>query len=385
MPTKKRKILFISERRADYSRLKPIMARVKKSTKLELQLLITGAHLLKDFGETKKVIEADGFKVDATLPMFTPKDKDTGADMARAMGRALEGMPAIFEKLQPDVVFCGFDLGAHLAAAITAMHMNIHVAHIQGGEVSGTIDEVLRHACTKFAHLHFAATDQSVKRIIKLGENPKYVYNVGSPSLNTIRSINYPSKKTICKKYELDPEKQLAIFLQHPVTTEIDSVAEDIQKSITALSHVHKKHGVETLAVYSNNDAGGKRIVKALKRSGMTVVPHVVYEDFLRLMNVADVLVGNSSAGIHEAPSFGLPTVNIGSRQQLRERGKNIIDVPNQTSKIEKAIEHCLFDKNLINRVKSGDNPYDNGDTAAKIVKVLEAKTLPPIQKVITY
>jgi len=384
MPTK-RTILFITERRADYSRLKPIMKAVQKSKKLELRLVVTGMHLLKNFGETKRVIETDGFKIDATIPMFKPNAKDDGGSMVEAMGRVLQGLPKVLKKYKPDIVFCGFDLGAHLAAAIAATHMNIHVAHIQGGEVSGTIDEILRHACTKFSHLHFAATEESKKRVQKLGENPKYVYNVGSPSMDTIHAITYPSKKAICKKYGLDPKKKLAIFLQHPVTTEIDRVSNDIQKSIAALSAVQKKHDIEVLAVYSNNDAGGKRIVTELKKSGMTVVPHVVYEDFLRLMNVADVLIGNSSAGIHEAPSFGLPTVNIGSRQQHRERGVNAIDAPNQKSKIEHAITKCLVDKKFIKRVQSGVNPYDNGNTSNQIVKILETVKLPPIQKVITY
>ena len=168
---RKRRILFVTERRADYSRLKPIMKGVQKSKKLKLLLVLTGAHLLKNFGETKKIVEADGFKIDASFPMFTENAKDNGASMVKALGRALEQMADIFLKLKPDVVFCGFDLGAHLAAAITAMHLNIHVAHIQGGEVSGTIDEVLRHACTKFAHLHFVATEESKKRVIKFAKN----------------------------------------------------------------------------------------------------------------------------------------------------------------------------------------------------------------------
>lgn len=382
---RRRKILFVTERRADYSRLKPIMKGVQKSKKLKLQLVLTGAHLLKNFGETKKIVEADGFKIDASFPMFKENAKDDGSSMVKAMARALDQMAEVFPKLKPDIVFCGFDLGAHLAAAITAMHLNIHVAHIQGGEVSGTIDEVLRHACTKFAHLHFVATDESRKRVIRLGEDSRFVFLVGSPSLDTIKSINYPSKKEICDKYNLDPNKKLIIFLQHPVTTEVNEVARQIKNSIEALKTVKSKHGAEILAVYSNHDAGGKRIVSSLKKSGIKVFPHVVYEDFLRLLSVADALVGNSSTGIHEAPSFGLPTVNIGTRQQLRERGINVIDVPNKRRAIEKAIKKALTDDEFIEKVKKGKNPYEHGDTAKQVVKILETIKLPPIQKVITY
>lgn len=385
MSSKKRCILFITERRADYSRLKPIMAAVAKSKKLTLLLLVTGMHLLKDFGETKRVVEKDGFRINATLPMFTNRDRDDGASMTRGLGRALLGMPAIFTKLKPDIVFCGFDLGAHLAAAITAMHLNIHVAHIQGGEVSGTIDEVLRHACTKFSHIHFAATEQSRKRIIKLGENSRYVFNVGSPSLDTIHSLRYEHKALICRRYGLDPNKKIILFVQHPVTTEVKAVVSQITRSIKALKAVMVKHNTQVLAIYSNNDAGGKRIVRALKQSGIIVYPHIVYEDWLRFMKIADVLVGNSSAGIHEAPSFGLPTVNIGTRQQHRERGLNVLDTPHETSSIIKAIVKCLFDKKFIKKVKAGKNPYDNWPTAKKVVSTLETINLPPIQKVITY
>ena len=217
--SKKRKILFITERRADYSRLKPIMKAAQNSKKLEPFLLVTGIHLLKHFGETKKVIEKDGLKIDAVLPIFSENDKDDGAAMVKGMGRALMGMPDIFDKLKPDIIFSGFDIGANFAAAITGMHMNIHVCHIQGGEVSGTVDEVIRHGITKFAHIHFPATEKSARRIIRLGEDPKYVFNVGSPSLDTIKMTNYLPKKEIYKKYNLDPAKKLIIFIQHPVTT----------------------------------------------------------------------------------------------------------------------------------------------------------------------
>ncbi|MSU55758.1 MAG: UDP-N-acetylglucosamine 2-epimerase (hydrolyzing) [Candidatus Taylorbacteria bacterium] len=382
---KKRKILFITERRADYSRLKPILTLARRSPKLTVQLLVTGSHLLKGFGETKKVIEGDGFSIDATVPMFSEHDRDDGASMVKGMGRALIGMADVIERLRPDIVFCGFDLGAHLAAAIAAMHMNIHVAHIQGGEVSGTIDEILRHATTKFAHVHFVATPQSRERIIKLGEDPRYVFLVGSPSLDTMRSISYPSKAEIAKRYGFDPEQKVIVFSQHPVTTEIGNVTQHIRASVDAVRHIAKKHRAAVIAIYSNTDAGGRRIITYLKRSGFRVFPHIVYEDFLRLLNVADVLVGNSSTGIHEAPFFHLPTVNIGSRQQRRERGANVLDVTNTQGAIRKAIEKALCDEAFRKHVRAGTNPYDQGETAKKVVHILETVRLPDIQKVITY
>lgn len=382
---KKRKILFITERRADYSRLKPIMRLVRQSKKLELQLVVTGSHLLRGFGETKKVIERDGFSLDAVVPMLNERDRDDGTSMVKGMGRALIALADLLPKLRPDIVFCGFDLGAHLAAAIAAMHLNIHVAHIQGGEVSGTIDEVLRHATTKFAHLHFTATPASRKRIIKLGEDPKFVFLVGSPSLDTMRNIHYLKKSELARVYGFDPSKKLIIFSQHPVTTEVDTVLPQIRASALAVKRVARKHNADIIAIYANTDAGGRRIVEYLKRSDMNVFPHIVYEDFLRLLNVADVLVGNSSTGIHETPFFRLPTVNIGTRQQRRERGANVLDVPNTTREIEKAIETSLSDSAFIKRAQSGKNPYDQGATAKKVVRILETVRLPDIQKVLQY
>lgn len=382
---KKRKILFVTERRADYSRLKPIMRLVQKSDKLDLQLVVTGQHLLKSFGETKDVVKKDGFKVDAFIPVFHEGDGDDGATMARALGHYILKLTDTVLNLKPDLIFCGFDLDAHLAAAIVGMHLNIPSAHIQGGERSGTIDEVLRHATTKFAHIHFVATEESRKRVIKLGEDPKYVFLVGSPSLDTIKHIEYPAREKMFSAYGLDPHKKLIVFSQHPVTTEVKDVEKQIGASISAVRSVAQKNDAQVLAIYSNNDAGGKRIVNHLKESGFIVQPHIVYEDYLRLLKHANVLVGNSSTGIHEAPSFGLPTVNIGTRQQMRERGVNVIDVSNDRGTIERAITKCFTDRAFIAKVKRGKNPYDHGDTAKQIVHILETIQLPAVQKVITY
>ncbi len=382
---KKRKILFVTERRADYSRLKPIMRLVQKSRKLKLQLVITGLHLSREFGDTRRVIENDGFRVDASIPVYKKSDADDGKTMAHAFGSFVHVLTDAISRLKPDVVFCGFDLGAHLAAAIVGMHLNIPVAHIQGGERSGTIDEVLRHATTKFSHIHFVGTRESRARVIKLGEDPKYVFLVGSPSVDTIRSISYGTRTQIFRKYGMDPRRPLIVLAQHPVTTEVNAVLRQIRGSIGALTSMKRKYGAEVIAIYSNNDSGGKRIVAELKKSGFKVFPHIVFEDYLRLLKVSDALVGNSSAGIHEAPSFGLPVVNVGTRQQFRERGKNVIDVSYGRKEIERAVSKALFDKRFRAAAKRAKNPYDIGKAAPRIVKILETVPLPPIQKVISY
>ena len=382
---RKRKILFLSERRADYSRLKPIMELVKKSNKFELCLVVTGLHFLKEFGETWKVIKQDGFSIDASIPLYKKNIQDDGVAMAGAFGTLVLSLTRVVRREKPDIIFCGFDTGASLASAVVGMYLNMPVVHLHGGERSGTVDESLRHAISKLSHIHFVATKESRERVIKLGENPKYVFCVGSTSLDTIKTITYPSRKQIFKKYNIDHQKPLILFSLHPVTTEADQVTSQIRESIKALSVIQKKYGAQVIAIYPNNDSGGKSIIKELKRSHFVVVPNIVYEDYLRLMNVADVLVGNSSAGIHEAPSFGLPTVNIGSRQQFRERGVNVIDVSHNHRSIRRSITRCLLDKKFRAKVKHSRNPYDHGYASKKIIHILETLDLPQTQKTLTY
>jgi len=382
---KKRRIAFITERRADYSRLRPLLKEAYASTRIEPLLIVTGSHLLHSVGHTKKWIIADGFVIHALVRTIDEKDSDTGSMMAKAFGRAVIGMTDAFLRLKPDIIVAGFDLGAHLAAAIAGAHLNIHVAHLEGGGVSGSVDDTLRHALTKFSHLHFPATAESKDRIIRLGEDPRYVFETGSLSIDTVKSLMYVPKETICEKYGLNPEKKLIVFLEHPVTTEEEEASAHIKESLSAITMAARIHQAEVLAIYPNIDTGGKRIRASLKISGVKAVPHIPYDDFLRLLKVADVLVGNSSSGIQEAPSFGLPAVNIGTRQQFRERGNNLVDVHYKREEILDAIKKALCDVKFIAKVKAGHNPYGGGEAAKKIISILESIELPPIQKVIPY
>jgi|SRR3989338_4021452 len=379
---KKRRILFVTERRADYSRLNPLLQAAKASKRIEPLLVVAGAHLLEKLGKTKNIIRKDGFHIDEELPTLGERDPDTGEAMAKAFGRAVMGMANIITKLKPDVVCTGFDLGCNLAAAIVSMHMNIPVAHIEGGGQSGSIDEVFRHALTKFSHIHFPASAEAKKRIIRLGENPRYVFAVGSLSLDAIKKNSYMPRAKLFQRFKLNPAKKLILFLQHPVTTEVAGAKKQIQESIAALRGTTKRFDIQVFAILGNSDAGGRGMARALVRSGIRTEPNVAHEDFLSFMKVADVLVGNSSAGIQEAPSFGLPVVNIGTRQQFRERGVNVIDVPHERKEIVAAIKKSLFDEKFIAKAKRGKNPYEGGNTAKKIVKILETIELPPIQKV---
>ncbi len=185
----KRKILLVTERRADYTKLRPIIKEISKSTKLDYFLIVTGSHLLTEHGKTINEIKNDGFKITSTFSMFNKTQKDNGAEMTRSFGRAVTKLSDIIEKLKPDIILTGFDIGANFAAAIIGAHMNIIVGHIEGGELSGTIDESIRHAMSKFAHIHFTSNSDATNRLKKMGENSKYIFTVGNTSLDGIKTI----------------------------------------------------------------------------------------------------------------------------------------------------------------------------------------------------
>lgn len=384
---KKRKICVITERRADYSRLKPILTLMKKSDKLEISIIVSGTHLLKRMGHTVDLIGHDGFQVDAEVPMFTEFDEDNGASMSIALGRALIGITKALQKIKPDMVLVGFDLGAHLATAIASAHMNIPIAHIQGGEVTGTIDESLRHAITKFSHIHFASTKKSKERIIKMGEDKRFVFNVGCPVVDMILKTKLKNRNQLKKELKIDGSKPIILVIQHPVISEVEMVKTQILTTLAALKEVNKDNTFEIIMIYSNIDAGGRQIIEEKEKSGIKLFKNLPVETFLSLLKETAVLVGNSSCGIREAPSFKVPVVNIGTRQQGRERACNVIDVGYNKEEIIKAIEKAFYNKTFKKKLQKCKNPYGDGMAAKRIVKILETIELPKecIQKRMTY
>jgi len=202
----KKKILFVTERRADYSKLRPVIDQIKKSKKFDYYLVVTGSHLLRKQGYTINEIKKDGFKIYKKFNMFEEKEDDSASTMTIAFGKAIINLTKIIKQLKPDLVFSGFDIGANFAAAVVGAHMNIHVAHLEGGEITGTIDESIRHAISKFAHIHFTSNEQATKRLIKMGESSKNIFTVGNPSLDVIKSIKFISKKELEKEFNINLE-----------------------------------------------------------------------------------------------------------------------------------------------------------------------------------
>ena len=359
-----RKIFILVERRADYSRYKPILELLNKDPFFEVYLVVTGICLLDIHGRDINYIENDGFEISATIPMFSPDAEDTGAEMVRSMSRVMLGVVDELEKSKPDIVLSGFDIGANFAVTIAAAHMNIPVAHIQGGEVTGSIDESIRHAMSKFSHFHFPATEDAKNRLVRLGENPQDIFVVGCPSIDVLLSTPFLPKEQLELKFGLDFSKPFVIMIQHPVTTEAKSSLEQIRETIVAIKNV----GVQTIALLPNNDAGHSKIIDEVKASGIKWYPSLSTIEFINLYRNAWALVGNSSSGIHETPTFKIPAVNIGNRQMGRERAANVIDVQNNATDIEKGLRKALYDKDFREFVLSVNNPYGDGDSASKIV-----------------
>ena len=366
------KILTLVERRADYSRMRPILKELYKDSFFDVYLVVTGICLLDIHGRDIDYIKEDGFIINAEIPMFEEGEKNTNASMVRALAKVLSGITDEIEKFNPDLVLTGFDIGANLATTIAAAHMNVPVAHIQGGEVTGTIDESIRHAMSKFSHIHFPATEDAKNRLIRLGENPDYIYNVGCPSIDTIMQTPIIDRKVLEKKFNVDFSKPVVLLIQHPVTTE----SNESRKQILSTIGVIKNLGIQALVALPNNDAGSSEIIEEIKKSGLSWYPSLSTEEFVNVYRNIWAIVGNSSSGIHESSTFGIPAVNIGTRQQDRERAKNVIDVSYEKDSIQKGIEKALFDESFRERVVNIKNPYGEGDSSVKIVKLLKSVSL---------
>jgi len=378
----KRKISVTTGSRSEYGILKPVLYKIKKHPNLKLQLIVAGMHLSKKYGNTVREIENDGFKIDSKINMI-PRGNGI-FDMTTALGNGITKFAEIFNKSKPNINLILGDRDETLASAVAAYHMNIPNAHIHGGErTKGGIDEYNRHAITKISNIHFAVSKNSEKRIIKMGENPKHVFYTGSPSIDDILANKILSKIKLQKKYGFEFNGKEIILLQHSVTTSANTSNIEIQNTLDAI----EKFGKPIIAIYPNSDAGNKEIImniekKSKKLKNMKVYKNIPREDYLSLLKNCGVLVGNSSSGMIEASYFNIPVVNIGIRQQGRERGKNVIDVSNSTINIENGIKKAF----KFNR-KNSEKIFGSGKASEKIVSKLAQIKLDDklIQKQIFY
>ena len=378
------KIFIVTERRADFSRFRPILKLIKKENKINYQLVVTGLHLVKKYGYTINEIKKDKIKIHNKFVMFNKKyfHHNDGAAMSDAMGIAFRNLSKILKKSKPDLILSGFDIAANFALTVCGAHMNIPVAHIQGGEVSGTIDESIRHGMSKFSNIHFTANKETENRLIKMGEIKKNIFVVGCPSIDALKSEKQITQKKIFAKFKLDLTKPYSIVIQHSVTSEIYSAQKQMKQTILAL----KKFDMQHLIIFPNNDAGSDKIIKIIKKSNLNCVPSLNLTEYKTLLANCEILIGNSSSGVHEAATFKIPVVNIGTRQNGRTKPKNVLNVDHNPVEIIKAIKLGLSNR-FKKKIKNIKNPYGDGNSATKIVKIIKSLNLKKFntQKKITY
>ncbi len=380
-----RKIAVVTGTRAEYGYLKPLMDAIKKDGDLKLIPMVTGMHLLSDFGNTYKIVENDFPNV---VKILMDLSGDNLQDMANYLSSGIKNFAEFFVKNSPDIVVVLGDRSESLATALACMYLNIPIAHINGGDISGgMIDESIRHAITKIAHIHLVHTEENAERVQRMGEDKKRIFVVGALTLDTILNEDLPSKVEIFKKYNLNPEKITFLVVEHPITTLKDKGYSHMRELLLALDEAKQ----QVIMIYPNCDSGSKELIKLISKyenkDYMNVFKSLLHKDYLSLMKSADLMIGNSSSGIIEAPSFKIPVINIGERQQGRSRIENIIDVEPEKNKILDAIYFALNNKDFLKKVKLCNNKYGDGRASQKIVKILKEIEINDklIQKQITY
>lgn len=383
----KRKVCVVVTARPSYSRIKTALQAIQDHPGLELQLVVAASALLDRYGTAVRTIEADGFDIAARVYMVL--EGENLAAMAKTTGLGLLELATVFDNLKPDVVVTVADRYETLSTAVAASYMNIPVAHVQGGEVTGSIDEKVRHAVTKLSDLHFVSSDKAAERVIRMGEDPAKVFVTGCPSIDLAVEVMARPEMDFDPfgKYggvgaPVDLSGGYLVVLQHPVTTEYEEARAQATETLEAVTEV----GLPALWFWPNVDAGSDGTSNAIRSFRELHSPRNIHffknmepTDFLRLLVGARCLVGNSSVGIRECAFLGVPTVNIGSRQSGRDRGRNVIDVGHDREEIVAAIQRHLADG------RCGSDPiYGTGQAGERIAELLACQPL-DIEKRLTY
>lgn len=382
-----RKVAIVVTARPSYARIKTALKAIQQHPDLELQLIVAASALLDRYGNIVRYIEADGFEIAAKV--YIVLEGENLITSAKSTGMGIMELATIFDNLQPDVVVTVADRYETLATAVAASYMNIPLAHVQGGEITGSIDEKVRHAVTKLSNLHFVSTEKAALRLVRMGEYEDSISVTGCPSVDLAAEVLQ------APELDFDPFEKYGgvgsiedlsdgylVVMQHPVTTEFGESKGQIEETLEAVETID----MPALWFWPNVDAGADGISRGIRKfreqgrgAKFHYFKNMEPEDFLRLIHNAKVIVGNSSVGIRESSYLGLPAVNIGDRQKGRERGQNVVDVPNAAAKIEEAVEAQL---------KNGRYPseaiYGDGQAGERIAQLLASAEL-KIAKQLSY
>lgn len=348
-----KKILFLTGTRADFGKIKSLISTLENNQEFEVFVFVTGMHLQKEYGYTLIEIERCNFK---NIHAFQNHTHETTMDLTLA--KTIEGFSSYCKKTNPDLIVIHGDRVETLAGAIVGSLNNIFVAHIEGGELSGTVDELIRHSVTKLSHIHFVSNDEAAKRLLQMGEIKSSIFTIGSPDIDIMFSENLPTEESVKEYYQIDFD-QYAIVMFHPVTTEdkqMKQYADDFVSSLLAVDE-------NFVVIFPNNDLGSKYIIDAYQKIAnnkrFRIFPSLRFEYFLVLLKKAKFIIGNSSAGIREAPYYGIPVINIGTRQQNRTLNADIINVDYQKENIIKALHSVTNHK-----ISQAYNDFGKGNSA---------------------
>jgi len=379
-----RHIAVLTGKRGGFGAMKPMLHAIMEDSELRLSLIVTDQHLNPIFGKTISEIRRE-FPIAAEIDI----SQSDGSALARsrALGACLLEMSSALHSIRPDILVLYGDRGEVLASALAAIHLDIPIAHIQGGDRTGNVDESMRHALTKLAHLHFASTEESAVRIRKMGEEEWRIHVVGDSHVDQITAGNYSSPEVVRDRYRLQCEDRPILFLLHPETVVQRDSYTDAKAALGAVLAREKR----TIVVFPCSDHGYEGIIAAIKeiegRQGVSVHQNIDAPDFWGLMAMASVMVGNSSAGLIEAPYFRLPAVNIGRRQRGRQRAENVIDCDYGEEAVTQALSSALDDAETARRVAQTGRPFGDGLAFRRIVDKLKSVELGQrlLEKQITY
>ena len=367
MSQRKRLIAVLTGSRGEWGYIRPVLRLIEQDEQLDYAIIATNMHLLPGFGMSVHEIERDGFRVAERL--FMTFDGYNAITMTKSLACLLLELPTVLSRMKPDILLLAGDRGEQLMGAVAGIHMGIAVAHIQAGELSGNVDGIVRHSITKLAHIHFAANEDFANRVRRMGEQEFRIFVSGAPLVDELVKDAVTPRPELQDRYRLNGDDHLILAVQHPVTEEESAAGEQVTETLQALFEV----GWPTVFIYPNADAGSELIrgrLATLKRPNVRCFRNLPRQDYLGFMKMASVMVGNSSSGIMEAPSFGTPCVNVGRRQQGRPQATNVINVGYSRQQIVAAIREATQPA-FVERAKKAVNPYGDGHASERIVKVL--------------